>query len=732
MIAKTFSSNRSDVAAAGAARYGWRRRRPLVGLLALTAVAGGVLTFGVSSGVGATPSTAYDLSRVENPSSNPNAGDRWGERNATMPDLNGDGKNEILVGDLSADYGGFKNAGRDYMLNGADRRVLYSVDPPEIQNGANFGFFIAVIGDVNGDGKADFASGTDSQDTTPAGVPCSAPPAGFPPTVPAPVGCNRDQGKAWVFSGATGRLLYALNNPNPQANARFGSRIGRAGDANGNGTPDIIVGASNNDLPAGCGNDPTSLPVPAAQLPAGCRVNEGEAFIFEGATGAPIRTLNLPPADQAPTTTAPCSSNCGSFGLAVQGPGDVNGDGITDQLVDAASFSYDTTTKGVCTDQKLPTCNPGQGAMYLFSGKDGAFIRRIDDPAPQADATFGFQDAAPLSPGDVNGDGAAEIFGNGFAQNGPAGDEQGRAWVFDGKTGDVRYELLDPTPIVGGQFAFSEDKTDYNQDGTPDIYAGKSPHDVSAQPCTPMTASDCGSDQSGGTFIFNGRDGSLLKSLVLPPSDAQKGEKDNLGSNLGWSLAAPGDLNGDGQPDYVAGSPWSDVGADPACQASTPGCTKDQGRDFVFLSSAPAPGGGGGGGGGGPTVTPPTVKPKSGKGRSALSHSTRCARRGKKKVVCLTSIRVRLSKGTSTKACSGTVRVGVRVQRVVTVVRRGRKRHVVRTSNATYGKKLGSHCRVTGRLDLARRGLRGHPRVKVHFLGNRLVHGTTTGYRSAK
>lgn len=576
-------------------RSAGRRARPAIGFLAAAAALAGTLTFGVSSGMAATAFTDYstNFTRVESP--DPQATGRWSERLATVPDLNGDGKNEILVGDLSEDFSGFTNAGRVYMQDGATRRLMYSIDAPEIQANANFGFFISVLGDVNGDGKADFAAGTDSQDTTPAGAPCSAPPAGSPPTVPAPVGCNRDQGKAWVFSGASGATLYALNNPNPQANARFGSRIGRAGDVNGNGTPDVIVGASNNDTPAGCGNDPTSLPIPAASLPPGCRVNEGESFIFEGATGTLIRTLNVPAADR--TTMTPCSSNCGSLGLAVQGIGDVNSDGVTDQLVDASSFSYDTDGKGVCPSTAAPTCMKGQGAMYLFSGKDGTFIRRIDDPAPQAGVNFGFQDAAPLSPGDVNRDGAADVFGNGFDQNGPAGVAQGRAWIFNGKTGAVLYELPDPTPVVGGQFAFSEDKTDYNQDGTPDIYAGKAPHDVSAKPCNPPTiTTDCGSDQSGGTYIFNGRDGSLLKSLVLPASDAQRGESNNLGSNLGWSLAAPGDLNGDGQPDYVAGSPWTDVGPSAFnCQASTPGCVKDVGREFFFYSNVPAASGGGGG-----------------------------------------------------------------------------------------------------------------------------------------
>ncbi len=575
------------------------RVRLALGLLA--AAFAGTLTFGASSGMAATTLTDYttNFTRVESP--DPQASGRWSERLATVPDLNGDGKNEILIGDLNESFGGVQKAGKVYMQDGATRNMLYSITSPEIQSGAQFGFFISVIGDVNGDGKADFAAGTDGQATdATTGASCAL----------GTANCNFRAGKAWVFSGANGQMLYALNDPDHQAGARFGSRIGRAGDVNGDGIQDIIVGASGTDNPVTCahvrgGTDGKSSTIAA---PAGCRNGEGAAYIFSGKDGTLIRKLNLPAADEAPATTG-CNDSCGSFGLAVQGPGDVNSDGFTDQLIDAASFNYDPLTRQACLDPAAATCNAGQGAMYLFSGKDGTLIRRIDDPAPQAGATFGFQDAAPLTPGDVNGDGAADIFGNGFDQNGATGLlTAGRAWIFNGKTGDVIYELHDPTPVVGGQFAFSADRTDYNQDGTPDIYVGKAPHDVSAQPCTPSTVPNCGSDQSGGTYIFDGRDGSLLKSLVLPPSDSQKGENKNLGSNLGWSVAAPGDLNGDGQPDYVAGSPWTDVGPSAFnCQASSPGCTINVGREFFFYSNVPAATGGTTGTTGGTTGTTPTT-----------------------------------------------------------------------------------------------------------------------------
>lgn len=457
-----------------------------------------------------TSQRAYDVTVLEAP--DPQPGGRWGERTAAAGDINGDDVPDFFVGDPNLDTADGENVGRVYLISSKDRSVLYRIDSPEPQANAKFGFAVSVLGDVDGEGTPDIAVGTDSQD----------------------VDGHVDQGKAWVFSGADGAMLHPLDNPfaqgSPDNQARFGSRIGRAGDVTADGKPDVVVGASSNDVPAGCGDQ-----TPA---PQGCHENQGQAFIFDGATSELVRTLNLPRQDQPL-----CAASC-SFGLSVQGPGDTDGDGVTDQLVTSGGYQG------------------SQGRMYLFSGKTGELLLTVDDPAPQPGAFFGFQDVAPLSPGDLNDDGRADLFGNGFLQNGPAGPGQGRAWVFDGTTGAVLDELQDPTPTQGGQFGFSATTTDYNGDGTPDVYVGQSPHMLPVR-----------EDDNGGTYIFDGKDRTLLKALELPVSMRQQGSPDNIGPNLGWTTAAPGDLNGDGLPDYVAGAPFMDVGGN-----------KDQGRIVIFLS----------------------------------------------------------------------------------------------------------------------------------------------------
>ena len=221
-----------------------------------------------------------------------------------------------------------------------------------------------------------------------------------------------------------------------------------------------------------------------------------------------------------------------------QGVGDVDGDGVTDHLVSA----YSLKRPSVAT----PTFF---GRVYLFSGRTGDVLARIDQPAPGASAFFGLQDLAPNTPGDVTGDGVPDLYVSAFNQPGASGQSgAGRAWVFDGAAtlaagqGVVEYELIDPALGPSRGFGFTASCTDYNKDGTPDLYVSNL------------------QSQNTETYVFEGRTGSLLKTLGLPPGVAQAPSTGNAGSGLGESSRAPGDLNGDGEPDYVATAHTQDVG----------------------------------------------------------------------------------------------------------------------------------------------------------------------------
>ena len=492
------------------------------------ALAGGALTGG--SVQAATSDTPFGAVTTKPPGNEKSFGYRMA---AARYDYNGDGANDVFVANA--------DKGRVYLLSGKDlaaprdeTQPLRVFQDPEGKDGRFGQWIFSVLGDVNGDAQPDIAVGDPTDDAV------------------------------WVMSGKTAKVIQRLDNPSAFPWDRYSERIGRAGDITGDGASEVIVGAAGYDVPEGCGRYTGVTP---------CSHGQGRAYIFDGATGALVRTLELPAEDVpfvklygASEPTRGCRPNVAggcNFGNAVQGPGDVDKDGTPDQLVAANLL------------------NDGQGRMYLFSGKTGKLIRKIDSPEPDLDlngptngdddafADFGFQDAAPLSPGDVNGDGHADVYGASMDQDGPAGRSQGKAWVFSGEdiaAGDsatvfstALYDLNDPTP-QRGNFGWSMDKTDDNKDGVPDLYIGQAQHHAG--------------QGSGGTYVFDGAKGSPLKTLDMPASCPEDGI-------LGWSLAAPGDLNGDSEADYVAGAPFMDIpfGNDPGW---------DRGLVFGFVSNPPS------------------------------------------------------------------------------------------------------------------------------------------------
>ncbi|MBA3746313.1 MAG: hypothetical protein H0W96_02330, partial [Solirubrobacterales bacterium] len=424
--------------------------------------------------------------------------------------------------------------------------------------------------DLNGDGKHDLLVSGDVHDDfrgeSSPGVPNSNACG-----TPEPNGCYENTGQVWAFSGATGALLYTLENPEPQSNPElpfskvfgFGTAISDAGDITGDRRNDIIVGASSNDVPRGCGGQ---VP-PASVPPAPCRRDQGQAFVFDGTNGRLIRAYDMPLGDVRPTpecnadVAGPGIGTCGFLGQTVQGLGDTNGDGVTDHLVQGGTYG-----NGV---------NDKEGRIWVFSGATGELLLRIDNPSPPSTGgttrIFGLQTVQPGAPGDVNLDGSADIYGNGFSSAGPTGNAgEGRAWIFSGRDGSILYNLFDPSPEPSGGFAFSGAMTDFDLDGRADEFlAGQN---------------GSGTVSGGGATIF-GVPGTFGPSAVAPAlKDFQPPAEDRQptgppplnGQRYGRTVEAPGDLNADGQPDYVITAPQTDVGAN-----------VDQGRVYVYLSKVP-------------------------------------------------------------------------------------------------------------------------------------------------
>ena len=217
--------------------------------------------------------------------------------------------------------------------------------------------------------------------------------------------------------------------------------------------------------------------------------------------------------------------------------GDLNRDGIPDIVV-GAPYSV---VEGRST----------QGRVYVYSGKDGSLLYHIDNPQPQAGASFGWR-VTPA--GDLNQDAVPDLLIGAPYQDVGAVASQGQAFAFSGTDGSLLMTFHDPVPRPQAGFGWMVSAvTDVNTDEIPEIL-------ISA----PFQTVDQFHVQ-GEVFLYNGRDGRHLITFDNPYP--------HQGSMFGYALASPGDINADHIPEFVFGAPGQHIRDKPAV-----------GRVFLFVS----------------------------------------------------------------------------------------------------------------------------------------------------
>lgn len=354
-----------------------------------------------------------------------------------LGDIDGDGVEDFIVGAPTSAAGG-PFAGRAYVYSGRDGRLLNVVTgrPNE-----RFGYSVAGIPDTDGDGVGDYAV------------------AG-----PGTPGLSL-RGRVALYSGATHVLLREWSG---EPNSFFGADINSAGDADGDGRGDVIVGAPRTSVSgalagrvevlsgrtgdrlwttegqapgdllgtavSGLGDlDGDGVPEQGAGARRAGPQNGGLAFVLSGRTGAITRTLR-------PSGTA---VDFGWFFL--HDAGDADGDGVRDIYVG----DFDDAWKGASS-----------GRGYLFSGATGERIRTMT--AESAGDGFGIGRGL----GDVDGDGSADLFLAAWTSSAGA-PSGGRAYVISGRNGRT---LRTITGAVAGA-TLGVDAVglgDVNGDGLPD------------------------------------------------------------------------------------------------------------------------------------------------------------------------------------------------------------------------------------------------------------------------
>ena len=442
---------------------------------------------------------------------------------ASWGDVDGDGVVDIIVGEVGADAGGISNTGRVHIFevgSGMGDCDLSQGCFPDASisisaEGVNLGLSVSMAGDVNADGYADFMMSA--------------------PGIAAGVNPGK-RGWVYIFYGSKGGIAdcnLSLAPPDLGACALgatitgageydlLGNSVSDAGDVNGDGYDDIIIGAPHNHY--------------------GAEADVGQVYVFLGsASGIGDCDLSLPPSD--PNACTPDATITGmeagsKLGMSVSSAGDVNGDGYDDVVMGAYEVESET------------------GHAYVFHGSgvgisDCNMFEDCDPHALIIGENMGDELGTSVSGvGDVNGDGYDDVI-----VGAPFYDvvhDEGRAYVFLGSENGILGGLPecqifgDPTcPVAamitgeteGAGMGFVSAAGDVDGDGYDDVIVGAPFHHVTAAML------------EGRAYVLYGSAGGIAAE---PRTIINGAERQDF---LGISSTGAGDLNGDGFDDILVGA----------------------------------------------------------------------------------------------------------------------------------------------------------------------------------
>jgi len=385
-------------------------------------------------------------------------------------DVNGDGYADVIAGAPAYDNGGASYGVGLLFYGGPSTVGMMYLTPSARAGGLGVGASVSGAGDVNGDGYADVIAGS-----------------------PNYTNGESQEGAACVFHGGASSISPAVVSvmESDQDSALLGFSVSDAGDVNGDGYGDVIVGALGYDS-----GEP----------------DEGAAFVYHGsATGISSAAAAMVEPDQG----------YAHLGWSVSGGGDVNGDGYADVIAGAPHYDDGQTDEGAAfVYHGSPAGITSTAAAMVQSGQDSALMG------------WSVSDA-----GDLNGDGYADLVVSAPTYDNGQTDE-GVAYVYHGSadgistTAAATVESDQPGHILGYSVSGAGD---VNRDGYADLIVG-------------VTSFANGHTEEGGAFIYHG------SPSGISTTPAAIVESDQPYAQMGTGVSDAGDVNGDGYGDVIVGA----------------------------------------------------------------------------------------------------------------------------------------------------------------------------------
>ncbi|MHC5767539.1 MAG: hypothetical protein ACYTXI_18310 [Nostoc sp.] len=459
-------------------------------------------------------------------------------------DINGDGLDDLIIGAWQADpksilsgqsYVVFgKNTGFNPTLNLSNLNGANGFAINGINAGDNLGRSVSSAGDINGDGFDDLIIGASNADPngnySGQSYVVFGKSTGFNPTL-----------NVSDLNGANGFAINGINAGDNSARS-----ISSAGDINGDGLDDLIIGAPYADAN---GN------------------YSGQSYVVFGRSTGFSPTLNLSDLNGANGFAINGIAGSDDSGRSVSSAGDVNDDGIADLIIGAPYADPNGERPG--QSYVVFGKRTGFSPTFNLSDLNGANGFAINGIATYNNlGYFASSGYSVSSAGDVNDDGIADlIIGAPYAD--PNDILSGQSYVVFGKsTGfSPTLNLSDLNGANGfaingiATFDFSgysvSSAGDVNDDGIADLIIG-------------AWQADPNGDSSGQSYVVFGKSTDFSPTLDLSSLDSTNGFVINgiaEGDNSGRSISSGGDINGDGIADLIIGAPYADSNGESSGQS---------------------------------------------------------------------------------------------------------------------------------------------------------------------